>query len=325
VAEEIIEQAVKAMTEVNNRLGRSHVWKESRCEVRRVGKLIVMEDRLIYDDVSTELLRTPGYKSLTVTRICKKVMISMGDIWKMLIANLLEASSNSEGFQASSVTDYSKSRGSQWVEFTSHALTGHTRGSESKRCKFPRFPTTVSPESWPGIQAIVNATQLLDSRNNDTTTVWSDESQMCRLFLHFLHRDSDVKKQVPGAFHSRKVAYHQLWSAQQGALESSMKRLIALTVRLFTAHVTKGPKGMSGRRARFSRGRVTRFLRNKAPKLVENTKKLLAMRGLACSQEMTSLLRDLVRQPLDFVCVPTSRTVTVVWRRLLPTDCAKEA
>ncbi len=42
-------------------------------------------------------------------------------------------------------------------------------------------------------------------------------------------------------------------------------------------------------------GHARRDLRKREPKIVENTKTLLALRGLACNATMTSVLRDLVR------------------------------
>ena len=54
---------------------------------------------------------------------------------------------------------------------------------------------------------------------------------------------------------------------------------------------------MSSRARKSHYGRVQRVLRNKAPKLVENTKRVLGMRGLASSEEITAIVRDLVTPP----------------------------
>lgn len=53
---------------------------------------------------------------------------------------------------------------------------------------------------------------------------------------------------------------------------------------------------MATRRQHSSAARVARVLRNKGPKLVENTKRLLGMKGLSCSSEAASVVRDLVRR-----------------------------
>lgn len=51
---------------------------------------------------------------------------------------------------------------------------------------------------------------------------------------------------------------------------------------------------MSSRARKSHYGRVERVLRKKAPKLVENTKRLLGMRGLASSEEVATVVRELV-------------------------------
>lgn len=44
---------------------------------------------------------------------------------------------------------------------------------------------------------------------------------------------------------------------------------------------------------------VTRAIKNKEPKLVENTKNLLVMRGNKTNEDVNTLLRDLVRSDCD--------------------------
>lgn len=55
---------------------------------------------------------------------------------------------------------------------------------------------------------------------------------------------------------------------------------------------------------------VTRAIKNKEAKLVENTKNLLVMRGNKTNEDVNTLLRDLVRVCFAFAALDCIRTFT---------------
>lgn len=66
---------------------------------------------------------------------------------------------------------------------------------------------------------------------------------------------------------------------------------------------------------------VTRAIKNKEPKLVENTKNLLVMRGNKTNEDVNTLLRDLVR----FVCVFLLLFMMGSWTNLPPMTSVSSA